>query len=31
MPSAGIEPAFPTVKRLETYALDLTTTGISIF
>jgi hypothetical protein len=31
MPSAGIEPAIPTDKRLETYDLGITSTGIGIF
>jgi hypothetical protein len=30
MPSAGIELAILTIERLQTYALDLTTTGIGI-
>jgi hypothetical protein len=29
MPSAGFEPAIPAKKRLQTYALDLTVTGIA--
>jgi hypothetical protein len=28
MPSAGFEPAIPAIKRLQTYALDSTATGI---
>jgi len=28
MPSAGFEPAIPAVKRLQTNALDSTTTGV---
>ena len=28
MPSAGFEPAIQAVKRLQTYALDITVTGI---
>jgi len=30
MPSAGLELAIPTVERLQTYALDLTATGVGI-
>jgi hypothetical protein len=29
MPSAGLEAAIPAIKRLQTYALDRTATGIS--
>jgi hypothetical protein len=28
MPSSGFEPAIPAIKRLQTYALDRSTTGI---
>jgi hypothetical protein len=28
LPSAGFEPAIPSIKRLQTYDLDRTTTGI---
>jgi hypothetical protein len=28
VPSAGFEPAIPVIKRLQTYALDRTVTGI---
>jgi hypothetical protein len=28
MPSAGFKPAFPAIKRLQTYALDRMATGI---
>jgi hypothetical protein len=30
MPSAGFEPTIPAIKRLHTYALDCTVTGIDI-
>ena len=30
MPSARIEPAIPAIKRLKTYALDGTATGIGV-
>jgi hypothetical protein len=30
MPSAGIETAIPEIKRLQTYGLDPTSTGIGI-
>jgi len=29
MPSAGFKPAIPTIKKLQTYALDSRATGIS--
>ena len=29
MPSAGLDPAIPAIKRLQTYALDRTAKGIS--
>ena len=29
MPSAGIKPAIPTIKRQQTYALDRTAIGIA--
>ena len=31
MPSAGFEPAIPAIKRLQTYTLDRTATGIGHF
>jgi hypothetical protein len=31
MPSAEFEPAIPAIERLQTYALDLTATGIGTF
>ena len=31
MPSAGLELAIPTNKRLQTYALDRTATGIGFY
>ena len=30
MPSEGLEPAIPAVKRLQTYALDRAATGIGL-
>ena len=30
MPSAGFETAIPAIKRLQTYALEHTTIGISL-
>ena len=30
MPSAEFEPAIPTAKRLQAYALDRTATGIGV-
>jgi len=30
MPSAGFEPAIPTIERLKTYALGRTATGIGL-
>jgi hypothetical protein len=29
MPSTGLEPVIPVIKRLQTYVLDRTATGIS--
>ena len=31
MPSAGFKPAIPTIKKLQTYALDRRATGISAY
>jgi hypothetical protein len=30
MPSAGFEPAIPSIKRMQTYALDRTAIGIGV-
>ena len=30
MPSVGFEPAIPAIKRLQTYALERTATGIDL-